>query len=277
MDVASKKVVRHKLPFMCWRTTQWLADPKIRACSLGARGLWLDIMAAMWDAPRRGVLQVETPGVVPPNVSAKQSVECLSPALARIVGATRDEVDPLLAELVRREVVTMMVDGAIISPDILRADAVAQRAKESNKRRAKYGHRGAAHGGKGGRPVGTQGEEVSVPVESEPIRAAMAKAMEPVVAPRMPKVDPLMHAAFALWNAEWGTRGAPGDIWVPGRGDGAAMRKALKLAGRDMLKLKRAISLLFQTAADPSPSLLVARWGTMWHTDLGTEAKRIGE
>ena len=64
----------------------WRGDPKLRVCSLGARGLWMDLLAVMHEAEPYGHLLVN--GIVP---TAKM--------LAQAVGSTAGEVNRLMGEL----------------------------------------------------------------------------------------------------------------------------------------------------------------------------------
>lgn len=64
----------------------WRNDPALQTCSLAARGLWMEMLALMFQSERRGYLLVA--GRNPSNVM-----------LARLAGATENEVENLLAEL----------------------------------------------------------------------------------------------------------------------------------------------------------------------------------
>lgn len=77
-----------KIPAFQFYPGDWMKDPALRACSLAARGLWIDLLCLMWESPRRGYL-----------VSASlrpYSVE----QVARMAGCSPDEADGLYAELI---------------------------------------------------------------------------------------------------------------------------------------------------------------------------------
>jgi hypothetical protein len=78
--------VKDKRPALQFYIGDWKKDPELRACSLAARGLWIDMLCLMYESPRRGYLIIKDK---PPSV----------PSLARIVGADVSDVERLLKEL----------------------------------------------------------------------------------------------------------------------------------------------------------------------------------
>jgi hypothetical protein len=76
-----------KWPWFKWYPTDWLADEKLRTCSLAARGLWMDLVSLMHKSDRRGFLQQASGKPYTPE------------QLARIVGCTVEEFSRLLQEL----------------------------------------------------------------------------------------------------------------------------------------------------------------------------------
>lgn len=64
----------------------WQRDSGLRVCSLGARGLWIEMMCIMHQAEPYGYLKVNHMPILP-NI------------LARMVGATIEEVEGWLGEL----------------------------------------------------------------------------------------------------------------------------------------------------------------------------------
>ena len=80
-----------KRPWFKFFPADWRADPKLRACSLGARGLWMEMVGLMHEARSYGHLLV--------NGHAPTQVE-----LARQVGATPTEVKRALDELKTNDV-----------------------------------------------------------------------------------------------------------------------------------------------------------------------------
>lgn len=81
---------------------KWRADPALKNCSLAARGLWIEMLCIMHEAPRRGFLMVK--GVV---VTDRQ--------LSFQAGAPIREVATLIAELEAAGVFSRDFDGTIYS------------------------------------------------------------------------------------------------------------------------------------------------------------------
>src|SRR5438046_6777164 len=47
-----------KLPWMKFFPTDWRSDPALRMCSIGARGLWMEMLCLMHEAEPYGFLHV---------------------------------------------------------------------------------------------------------------------------------------------------------------------------------------------------------------------------
>ena len=47
-----------QVPWMKWYPADWRADPRLRMCSLAARGLWIELIGYMHQSPRYGFLLV---------------------------------------------------------------------------------------------------------------------------------------------------------------------------------------------------------------------------
>ncbi len=105
----------------------WLRDPGLRACSLTARGLWIDmisimsqveepygylVFAARKDGDKDGHKDILTP--ILPGV------------LARMVGASEGEVSQLLDELESFGVFSRTAEGVIFSRRMVRDEKVRQ-------------------------------------------------------------------------------------------------------------------------------------------------------
>jgi hypothetical protein len=119
----------------------WLAETGLRMCSLGARGLWMECLCIAFNSPERGVLRKQ-------NASSVESKD-----LARMVGASEDEIEALLLELEAAGVFSRAPDGAIYSRRMIRDEKFrAQRAEAGRL----GGIAGAKYGILGGRPSKTQ-------------------------------------------------------------------------------------------------------------------------
>ena len=85
-----------KQPSFQFYPGDWLQDTALRACCLGARGLWMDMLSFMHQGTPYGHLTL-------PAVSEDGGKDILRPilppVLARMVGGTSEDVERLLAEL----------------------------------------------------------------------------------------------------------------------------------------------------------------------------------
>ena len=107
MTAGSMSSPAKRLPWFKWYPADWRADPKLRMCSLAARGLWIELLGFMHEADPYGHLTIG--GRSP---SAEQ--------IAALVGAPLKVVRKLLAELELRGVYSTTCDGFIVSRRMLR-------------------------------------------------------------------------------------------------------------------------------------------------------------
>jgi len=110
-------------PSLQFYVKDWLSDPGLHACSLAARGLWIDMICVMFSACHRGELTVNG------NLVAGKM-------LAKIVGRPETEITPLLTELHENGVYSVLPDETIFCRR-MRREAALSRA------RAEAGHKGA--------------------------------------------------------------------------------------------------------------------------------------
>lgn len=78
----------------------WSSDNGLRRCSFAAKGLWMDMLAIMWNEPLRGSMP-GSPG-----------------AVAALVRAEVDEIKPLLHELKKAGVFSVAKDVAAHWPEV---------------------------------------------------------------------------------------------------------------------------------------------------------------
>lgn len=69
-----------KAPAFQFYVRDWLADPQLKMASFSTKGIWIDLLCYLWEAPERGML--------------KGSVT----QLERLIGANHDEFGLFLAE-----------------------------------------------------------------------------------------------------------------------------------------------------------------------------------
>lgn len=98
----------------------WRADERLRNCGLGARGLWMEMLALMHRSERYGYLLIN--GKAP---SERQ--------LAVQVGATIDELTLLLSELESEAVFSRDRTGTIYSRRMIRDEKRAKNARLNGK------------------------------------------------------------------------------------------------------------------------------------------------
>jgi hypothetical protein len=128
-----------KRPSFQFYPSDWLRDTALRSCSIGARGLWMDMICYMHEGNPYGYLKVGDKVILSDN-------------LARMVGQTLPEVEGWLSELSQAGVYDL-IDGAIVSRRMV---------KDENLRNIR------ALGGKlGGNPALKVKDKVNLKVEKE--------------------------------------------------------------------------------------------------------------
>lgn len=131
-----------KRPSFQFYPSDWLRDTALRSCSIGARGLWIDMICFMHEGAPYGHLKVGDKVILPAN-------------LARMVGETLEHVEGWLAELRQANVFDVESDGTMVSRRMIRDEAVRV---------------ARANGGKlGGNPMLLSGK-VNLPGNHEVIR-----------------------------------------------------------------------------------------------------------
>lgn len=89
-------------PWLKFYPTDWRGDPKLRMCSLAARGLWIEMLSIMHEANPRGHLLVN--GIAPNDAQ-----------LGLLVGSPPTAIGELLSELERADVFSRKKSGVIYS------------------------------------------------------------------------------------------------------------------------------------------------------------------
>lgn len=110
-----------KRPWMKFYPLDWRGDPRLRMCSLAARGLWIDLISYMHEGEPYGHLTID--GIAPDEA-----------AIAALVGRPAAEVRKAIAELEQRKVFSRSDSGAIFSRRMI---ADAERSEEGRKQIAK--------------------------------------------------------------------------------------------------------------------------------------------
>src|SRR5437879_12621738 len=99
-----------KRPSFQFYPGDWLHESALRACSLAARGLWIDVLAFMHQGTPYGHLTLPAT-----KEGAKDILRHILPAvLARMVGCGEEEVQNLLNELEDAGVFSRTSEGVIL-------------------------------------------------------------------------------------------------------------------------------------------------------------------
>lgn len=161
-----------KRPAFQFYPGDWLRSADLRSCSVGARGLWIEMICLMHDGSPYGYLKVNNKVILPAN-------------LARMVGATTQEIEGWLAELSDAGVYSL--DGDCIYSRRMVKD------EEIRLKRAAGGHLG-------GNPALTNHgnkvpDKVNLPANLEPTPAfAFASAL---------KTKPMGEKSPELFDKFW--------------------------------------------------------------------------
>lgn len=129
-----------KRPSFQFYPADWLRDTALRSCSVGARGLWIDMLCFMHEGNPYGHLKVGNKVILAPNLSG-------------MVGATLDDVEGWLDELRQAGVYDIAEDGSMQSRRMI---------KDENLRNMR-----AAGGKLGGNPALKDNHKVNLKVDSE--------------------------------------------------------------------------------------------------------------
>ena len=109
-----------KRPSFQFYPSDWLRDTALRSCSLGARGLWIDMICFMHEGNPYGHLKVGNKVILSSN-------------LASMVGATLPEVEGWLNELHQAGVYEIAETGEIYSKRMVRDEILRNKRAEGGK------------------------------------------------------------------------------------------------------------------------------------------------
>lgn len=142
-------MTQRKLPAIMFYTGDWLKEPTLRASSLAARGLWIDMLCFMHESPCRGYMML-TP------ILPMKTVH-----IARAVGITEDECHGLLKELYQNGVAAYeeleSIGSCWYSRRMVRDEATRQKLSDAGKR----GGRPKSEASPKPKPKGPRGSSVS--------------------------------------------------------------------------------------------------------------------
>lgn len=109
-------------PWMKFYPRDWRGDQALRAVSMAARGFWLECLCIMHEANPYGYLLLN-------------GEQLEGGALARMTGASADEVSAWTAELRKAGVLSVSRNGAVFSRRMVKDEAASKKGrKEAEKR-----------------------------------------------------------------------------------------------------------------------------------------------
>lgn len=112
-----------KTRWVKWFWSDWSSDWNLRACSLAARGLWMEMLAIMNSSNPRGYLVDICSKPEEPKTQNLAKLE--TQTLAKLVGESVDRVEELLEELRVHGVFSETVDGVIYNRRMERESRVS--------------------------------------------------------------------------------------------------------------------------------------------------------
>lgn len=111
----------NKQPWVKFYTVDWRSDPRLKMCSMAARGLWIEMICLMHEATPYGHLLV--------------SGQCPTDAqLAVLVGAPPEQITALLGELESAGVFSRTREGVIYSRKLSRMAKKAATARNNGRK-----------------------------------------------------------------------------------------------------------------------------------------------
>lgn len=112
-------------PWLKWYPRDWRGEQKLRVCSVGARGLWMDLLCLMHEGDPYGHLTID-------------GVPVLIEDIASLAGLDHATTKSLMDELERRGVFSRNGDGVIYSRRMVRDEKRRKDGIKAQKKRKKY-------------------------------------------------------------------------------------------------------------------------------------------
>ncbi|WP_156374697.1 hypothetical protein [Pseudorhodoferax sp. Leaf274] len=133
-----------KRPAFQFYPGDWRKDVELRACSLAARGLWIDLMCVAHECEPYGHLVLNNKPMTMQQMAGQ-------------IGVPGVQVKKLLEELLESGVARQTPEGVIYSKRMVEDERVRNVRAEGGKAGAEHGAKGGSHGSKGGRPPKPKG------------------------------------------------------------------------------------------------------------------------
>ena len=110
-----------KNPWMKFYPSNWRSEPKLKMCSLSARGLWVELMCLMHEAEPYGHLKIGEK--MPSDLQ-----------LSRLIGVPVEDVESGLLELSDAGVFSTTRGGVIYSRKMVRDFKAASKSRDNGKK-----------------------------------------------------------------------------------------------------------------------------------------------
>lgn len=209
-----------KRPAFQFYPGDWLRDTALRSCSVGARGLWIDMLCLMHEGTPYGYLKVNHRVILGDN-------------LARIIGATLEQTEGWLADLEAAGVFSRAPDGCIYSRRMVRDEEIRSTR--------------AAGGIKGGNPALVSGEHATPKVNGKvrkkvnltpnlPTTPASSSSTSSATEVELPFGSTEFKTAWSDWNSYRTERKLP--AYVP-RGAKAQLSRLREMGERAAIEAIR--------------------------------------
>lgn len=164
-----------KRPAFQFYPADWRKDVELRACSVAARGLWIDMLCIAHECDPYGNLTVNSKPMTTAQIAGQ-------------VGLSAVQCQRLVDELLANGVARQSDAGVIYSKRMVDDERVRMARAEGGKAGAEHGHKGASHGSKGGRPNQERGEEkppLQAPLEPPPSSSSSSStSVDTPIAPK---------------------------------------------------------------------------------------------
>ena len=108
-------------PWMKFYPADWRSDPQLRLCSIGARGLWIEMLSIMHEADKYGYMIIADMPLTIEQVSI-------------LAGVPLDETGELVLELEKAKVFSRDRNGTIYSRRMVSDAKKAARSRENGKK-----------------------------------------------------------------------------------------------------------------------------------------------
>lgn len=133
-----------KRPAFQFYPADWRKDTELQGCSIGARGLWHELLCVMHECEPYGHLTLNGEAIPEPKA-------------ARLVGVEVKEYRRLMLELDVAGVPSRTAKGVIYSRRMVRDEALRNKRAVGGGAGAEHGAKGGSYGPLGGRPKAPKG------------------------------------------------------------------------------------------------------------------------